>query len=233
MSTPSTPTSPHECPSCHRPISPQRCNSNGNGNRGRIFISCYHRLNTGVYCKYFKWLSDPLPADSSSRSTSHSTSRSTSPTSLSSGDGAPPATLTIHLPARTSAGSSSQSICTHTTCKSTRIHPDCARKMCRRHCVANGRNSGWPCRRKRMLRALTASVNRSFCKPVCGTVSNVERLLQSSKRARITNASHTCSSDTVKLKGQSTSRGVKSVFAKEALYKRAQFVADVLQPIIE
>ena len=121
MSMPSTPTPPHKCPSCHRPISPQRCNSNSNGNRGRTFISCYHRLNTGTYCKYFKWLSDPLPADTSSlstsRATSRSTSHSTSPTSLSSGDEAPPATLTIRLPARTSAGSSSQSHCMHTTCK--------------------------------------------------------------------------------------------------------------------
>src|SRR6266550_2544679 len=93
MSMPSTPMSPHECPSCHHPISPQQCNSNGNGNCGCIFLSCYHQLNTGTYCKYFKWLSDPLPAGTSSCSMSHSTLGSTlgstSPTSLSSGDGAP------------------------------------------------------------------------------------------------------------------------------------------------
>ena len=89
-------------------ISPQRYNSesNGNGNRRCIFISSYHRLNTGTYCRYFKRLSDPLPIDTSSHSTSRSTSCSTSPTSLSSGDGAPSTALTIRLPARTSAGSS-------------------------------------------------------------------------------------------------------------------------------
>ena len=57
MSTPSSPTTPHQCPTCRCLISPQRCKSNKNGNRGRIFVSCYRRSGTGSgYCDYFQWL---------------------------------------------------------------------------------------------------------------------------------------------------------------------------------
>ncbi|KAF8347382.1 hypothetical protein F5887DRAFT_28599 [Amanita rubescens] len=135
MSTPSSPTSYNTTPVPHV-SSPNRPSAMQVQQEWQLRA---HLCSSG-HCDYFQWLSDPLPVDTSSCSTP----RSTSPTSSeSSGNGAPHATLTIRVLPLTSVGPLSQLSCTLAMYKSTRIHPDCFRKVCRRHCIANGNVS--PC----------------------------------------------------------------------------------------
>ena len=140
-SSPTAPPKREVCPTCDRILTRQICKSNRNGNRGRTYyVSCFRQHSSAggnSKCEYFHWLSDlPVALDaSSSQSTSHSTSSSSS---LSSHHGTPPSTFTICLPARSAIGSLSQlpagTLCAQSGCKVTRVHPDCTRKKCRRHC---------------------------------------------------------------------------------------------------
>ena len=80
--------------------------------------------------------------------------------------------------------------------------------------------------RKWRLREWSAAVKQSFCALVWGTSSSFDRPWQSSKSAKSTKPSHTCSVVTVNPKAQSPGGAVSE---RAWLYIRAQFVADVLQ----
>ena len=73
-------------------------------------------------------------------------------------------------------------------------------------------------------------MKRSFCSPACGTMKVFDRLSWSSKRARVTNASQTCSVVTENPKAQSEGG---TACENERLYNRAQFVAEVLLKELE
>jgi hypothetical protein len=134
---------PLACGTCHRLLDVKICKSNKNGNRGKHFVSCHKRHADGSSCRYYHWL-NPQGSTSPSRSSSESPSGSSSsspslplspPLTLPAGPAPVPARrLTITLPSK----KAEPRHCAKSGCKSTRLHPDCLRHMCRRHCAEAG-----------------------------------------------------------------------------------------------
>jgi hypothetical protein len=136
---------PLACATCHRLLDVRVCKSNKNGNEGKRFVSCHKRHTNGTSCSYYYWL------DRSQGSISLSPSRSSSPSPTSGSTQAstsllpsPPPTLPVPTPARPltiklpSRMATEPTRCAKTGCKSMRLHPDCLRHMCRRHCAEAG-----------------------------------------------------------------------------------------------
>lgn len=133
------------CGTCHRLLSVKICKSNKNGNTGRVFTCCYKKHNNGTHCSFFAWVDARLsPPPSRFASSSPPSSPTQAPATFSIPLSAQIATQsTSHTaPSATSNLSSSTSgFCTKrgkNHCKSTRIHPECNRQMCRRHCIDAG-----------------------------------------------------------------------------------------------
>lgn len=121
--TPASPPMSATCTVCGDVFPVMVCQSNRNGNLGRLFARCPRINEEGApACGFFRWKS-PSP------------SPSLSPTSV-----LPPA---LTLPPATTAPRVTIS-CRKKGCSSSRIHPLCTRSMCRRHCVEQG---GCPAKR--------------------------------------------------------------------------------------
>jgi hypothetical protein len=139
MSQALVPTS-FACSTCHRLLTLKICKSNKNGNAGRSFTACYKKHNNGTICSFFKWADDRLSPPTSRFASS---SPPSSP-SLSAPPSAQPVTLPLPTqlaPPSTLNITSSLTTCTKSgrnRCKSTRLHPECKRRMCRRHCLEAG-----------------------------------------------------------------------------------------------
>lgn len=129
------------CDTCQRLLAPKVCKSNKNGNAGRLFTACYKKHENGTSCSYFKWADDRLSPPTSRFASS---SPLCSPTSSARPSTQPATTLTPTpqlAPPPTLTGTSGPTLCAKSGrngSKSMRLHPDCKRRMCRRHCLEAG-----------------------------------------------------------------------------------------------
>ena len=130
------------CDTCKRLLTLKICKSNKNGNAGRSFSACYKKHENGTSCSYFKWADDRLSPPTSRFASS---SPLCSPTLSAPGpSSAQPATLPPPFqpaPRPTLTRASGSTSCAkpgRNSCKSKRLHPDCKRRMCRRHCLEAG-----------------------------------------------------------------------------------------------
>ncbi|KAF8799393.1 hypothetical protein BYT27DRAFT_6862923 [Phlegmacium glaucopus] len=115
----------YACDTCHARLAPKICKSNKNGNAGKVYVSCHTKSRDGTHCSYYSWLSEGVGGSPPS-SPALSMPSSSPPLSV------PPATQPTQLAATLS---STQVICAKRGCGMGRLHFDCPRKMCRRHCV--------------------------------------------------------------------------------------------------
>jgi hypothetical protein len=141
------------CDTCGQVIPLQVCRQNKNGNAGRSFASCDRLREDGSKCKYFRWATPrntptstptsspvilaafpppgpPIPTSVvTAVAVSFPTSIDTTPTS-------------IQGPALTPVSIASVTTCAKRGCMSTRLHPQCVRQRCRKHCMEEGGCSG-------------------------------------------------------------------------------------------
>jgi hypothetical protein len=125
------------CDTCQHLLALKVCKSNKNGNAGRFFTACYKRHENGTSCSFFKWADDRISPPTSRFASS---SPLCSPTS-SACPSAQPAPTPQLAPPPTLTGTSVPMSCAkpgRISCKSMRLHPDCKRRMCRRHCLEAG-----------------------------------------------------------------------------------------------
>ncbi|KAF8797811.1 hypothetical protein BYT27DRAFT_7124718 [Phlegmacium glaucopus] len=108
----------YNCSNCGRFVAFKACQSNTNGNRGRLVATCHLTNAQGEQCKFIRFASGG------------SKSPSMSPPSMSTltFPPTPLALLTGPVPSR----------CLIQGCGQTRIAEDCPRRICRKHCVEQG-----------------------------------------------------------------------------------------------
>ncbi|KAF8953929.1 hypothetical protein BDZ97DRAFT_1603433, partial [Flammula alnicola] len=105
----------YNCSNCGRSVAFKACQSNANGNRGRLVATCHLTNAQGEQCKFIRF----APGGSKSPSAS--------PPSMST-PAFPPTPLALPtgpVPSR----------CPIQGCGQTRIAEDCPRRICRKHCV--------------------------------------------------------------------------------------------------
>ena len=144
---------------CNRILTCQICKSNKNRNCGRTFVSCFCQHSSPISTGFLTYLLPlwmrPLSLHPAQHPHHHHCHQITAHPqvhlpfifqpvlpSVPCHNSLPPSTFTIRLPAHSAITSLSQlpasMLCTQSGCKVTRVHPDCARKKCRHHCVADG-----------------------------------------------------------------------------------------------
>jgi hypothetical protein len=118
----------YACKTCHVRLAPKICKSDKNGNRGKAYVSCHAKSRDGTHCSYYYWLAEGTHrSPPSSPALSMESSLSCSLPLIAPPSIQPAVTL-----------SSTQIICGKRGCGMGRLHVDCPRKMCRRHCVEAG-----------------------------------------------------------------------------------------------
>ena len=128
------------CSYCGQKVSIRVCQSEQNGNCGRLYMAC-SAINNGVECSFFRWVSDSTPAATPSGSSSPNLGLSRVSPLPSSAASSSHLSHPGLLPPPSYIASSSQlsrTTCLSPGCLMTRIHPECTRFMCRRHCLEAG-----------------------------------------------------------------------------------------------
>ncbi|KAF8802795.1 hypothetical protein BYT27DRAFT_7215152 [Phlegmacium glaucopus] len=121
------------CTNCGRFVKFKACQSNANGNRGRLIATCHLVNEQGEPCQFFRW----APGSSKSPSTSPSIP-STSTLLPPIAHVTPVSTLPPPIAHVASIAGPTPLRCPIQGCGQTRIADDCLRRVCRKHCVGQG-----------------------------------------------------------------------------------------------
>ncbi|KAF8060188.1 hypothetical protein FPV67DRAFT_1674151 [Lyophyllum atratum] len=95
------------------------CNSDTNGNAGRLYASCSNKKSDGTTCSFFRWCS-PKATPVSSPNPSVNT------------------TLPVSAVLNAASSALSRPGCSKPECALIRVAAECRRVMCRGHCIAAG-----------------------------------------------------------------------------------------------